>query len=1213
MTEPTLVRELFEIPEHIRKGDFVLKLTEGVENPHTTAETYVVTPGLVQAFDQALGLVGSALRDGRSQAAYLHGSFGSGKSHFMALLSLLLRGNEEAWRISDLHPLREKHSFVGQKNLLELHFHMIGQESLESAIFSGYLAHVRAAHPDAVLPGLFADEKLFENAGRLLAKLGDDAFFAPMNEGAGASSDWGDLGASWDAERFRAAVASADPDVRQELFSALVKSHFQGWEQGSKSFIDLDSGLATMTRHAARLGYDAIVLFLDELILWLASRAADAAWLHVEAQKMVKLVEAADMHRDIPLVSFIARQRNLAELVGEDYAGVENLRLNHSLKHWEGRYDTVRLEDRNLPAIVERRILKTRDEAARRVLDDAFEKLRRTSGNAWNTLLAAEDQSAFRLLYPFSPALVDVLVALSSSLQRQRTAIKLLMEMLVEHINDLTIGEVVRVGDLFDVLAAGQESADGIMRTRFEAARQMYRYQFLPLIQRQNGTDSEAKCQRLRPEHPTRLGCSNCPQRACRSDNRLVKTLLIAALVPEVDAVKDLTAAKLVQLNHGSLKVPIPGTEATLVAQRLRSWAAEVGQLQVGNENDPRVRLRLEGVDLGPILDRARHADNTGARQRVLRDLLFEALGLENVFDKNMLHKVDWRGTTRQGHVHFGNIRTMSPEALRCPEEDDWRLVIDYPFDERSFGPNDDLEALERFRETGAGSWTLAWLPSFLSDPMDKLLGELVILEHILATKETARELVKDLSVENQSRALMDLETLRSSKKARLFQVLEQAYGLAQPKEGDLDSSRTLDQHTHVLRPGARLQVRLPPNFAEAVQVYVEDLLAARWPRHPKLSSKLTRRRVEQLVEVFGHIIDAEDKKLPAERSLIDEVRGTLGELGLVRVTENAIHLVEDRLLQDLENRRVQRAIDQPSVGQLRQWLDEGGKLGLQADAEDLIARCYARWSARTFVHYGKPYVPEAGKAMPEEVVLEKPQLPGHAEWARALELAGFTFGITLPGRALHADNLKRFESALSARLAEVAPSAEKLPGLLELWAPLVGADAQADRLRTARSAAALCAALLGQPAVRQVEILAGFHAETSERAVGRSLGSAKAVAQALGESLVFGQFEALDRARQTVSGASELLDKAAQTLRQDEINGALAERVRVLAVEAQAVLNPPKPPPPPGIRISVDRKVEPRRALTALVESVEAELRKLGDDAELSGELYVTTKKRPR
>jgi hypothetical protein len=278
-----------------------------------------------------------------------------------------------------------------------------------------------------------------------------------------------------------------------------------------------------MARHAAGLGYHGLVLFLDELILWLAGRAADAAWLHSEAQKMVKLVEAADMHRQIPLVSFIARQRNLADLVGEDYAGVEEMRLRQSLKHWEGRYDTIELQDSNLPAIVEKRVLRAKDDAARAALDEAFERMRRSAGPAWNVLLGGDDQAAFRKLYPFSPALVDVLVALSNSLQRQRTAIKLLLEILVDHTGDLALGDVVRVGDLFDVLAAGQDSADGVMRSRFEAAKQLYKYQFLPLIQRQHGTDAAARCQRVRDD-AVRLGCSGCAERACRTDNRLIKT-----------------------------------------------------------------------------------------------------------------------------------------------------------------------------------------------------------------------------------------------------------------------------------------------------------------------------------------------------------------------------------------------------------------------------------------------------------------------------------------------------------------------------------------------------------------------------------------------------------------------------------------------------------------------------------------------------------------
>jgi hypothetical protein len=60
---------------------------------------------------------------------------------------------------------------------------------------------------------------------------------------------------------------------------------------------------------------------------------------------MVKLVEAQDAHREIALVSFLARQRDLAEMVGEDYVPgpTRSRTCATSLKHWsEGRFDVDR-------------------------------------------------------------------------------------------------------------------------------------------------------------------------------------------------------------------------------------------------------------------------------------------------------------------------------------------------------------------------------------------------------------------------------------------------------------------------------------------------------------------------------------------------------------------------------------------------------------------------------------------------------------------------------------------------------------------------------------------------------------------------------------------------------------------------------------------------------------------------------------------------------
>jgi len=74
----------------------------------------------------------------------------------------------------------------------------------------------------------------------------------------------------------------------------------------------------------------------------------------------------------------------------------------------------------------------------------------------------------------------------------------------------------VRVGDLFDVLAGGDEPADGVMRARFSSVKELYKHQFLPVIQETNGTNTKERCQRLRTDHPVRLGCSGCLEKQCR-------------------------------------------------------------------------------------------------------------------------------------------------------------------------------------------------------------------------------------------------------------------------------------------------------------------------------------------------------------------------------------------------------------------------------------------------------------------------------------------------------------------------------------------------------------------------------------------------------------------------------------------------------------------------------------------------------------------------
>jgi hypothetical protein len=128
------------------------------------AEAPRIETNILHSLDQALGYVGAAIREQHGEAAYVHGSFGSGKSHFMAVLSLLIADDNIAWGESVLHPLREKHEWVKGKKILRLHFNMIGARTTEERLFTEYLKRVRELNPEAPVPALFEDEALFANA-----------------------------------------------------------------------------------------------------------------------------------------------------------------------------------------------------------------------------------------------------------------------------------------------------------------------------------------------------------------------------------------------------------------------------------------------------------------------------------------------------------------------------------------------------------------------------------------------------------------------------------------------------------------------------------------------------------------------------------------------------------------------------------------------------------------------------------------------------------------------------------------------------------------------------------------------------------------------------------------------------------------------------------------------------------------------------------------
>ncbi len=510
-------------------------------------------------------------------------------------------------------------TWLAGRTFLLVPYHMIDATSLESAILGGYVDHVRKIAPQAPLPVVYRDDGLLADARDLRATLGDAAFIAGLR----VDEEWGEAGR--DAASLDAALTAPPGDQdRKRLVGELLASHFRRYAQAvsgtATSFIELDKGLAEISRHARDvLGADAVVLLLDELVLWLSSYIGDPTRIKTEAQKVSKLVESANFERPAPIISFVPRQRDLRDLVGQDTAGATTASLFDTLKYWDGRFDLIKLADSNLPAIVSARLLRPKDEAAKAALDAAFGQAERSRPEVWEALLDAQggagSRAEFRATYPFSPAYLHAMVDVSSALQRERTALKLMQQLLVDYRDVLPVGQLIPLGSIYDALARGGDRPfSDKLRDEFEQAKRFYQRVREHLLRRHALTEEQA---------------AHLPSRhAFRAADLVVKTLLLAALVPNVPALRALTANRLAALNHGSIAAIIPGQDQKMVARTLRELAGEFGEIRVSEADNPAVEINLIGVNTSEILQQVIHVDDNAARRRLIKALLWEDFGI---------------------------------------------------------------------------------------------------------------------------------------------------------------------------------------------------------------------------------------------------------------------------------------------------------------------------------------------------------------------------------------------------------------------------------------------------------------------------------------------------------------------------------------------------------------------------------------------------------
>lgn len=1206
------IGDIFNIPEAVHQGDFVLRLTEGLkaDRRQETLRQYVVTPQLVQCFDQALSLIGSAVTSNSSKGAYLHGSFGSGKSHFMAVLDLILEGDSDARSVEELAPVVAKHNrwWEGGKFLV-VPFHMIGAESMESAILGGYAAHVRRHHPDAPTPGFYRSGDLLASANRLRERMGDEAFFDAL---AGSGDDgWGAMGRGWDASSYgHAANAAPEDSEHQRLVGDLVDTFFGHLKSdtASSNYVSLDRGLAIMSRHAQDLGYTAVVLFLDELILWLASHSLDQAFLNQEGQKVSKLVEAGDADRPIPIVSFIARQRDLRELVGTAVPGAQQLAFADVLQWWEARFDKIVLEDRNLPAIIERRLLQVKGPEQRRELQEAFERTAQVRQDVLDILLTHEgDKRMFEQVYPFSPALVQVLVALSSLLQRERTALKLMLQLLVQNKDRLRVGDVIPVGDLFDVIIEGDEPFTPAIKNLFDRARDVWMRKFVPLLEAEHNVANQ----------DVRDGTADpVVIRRYRADAGLLKTLLLSSLAPEVEALRNLTPARLAALNHGTIRSPVPNGEASTVLTKVRGWASHTGEIQISADaGNPLISMQLSGVDVEGVLENARSIDNFGNRVRTVKELLFGEIGIDTATATILAPEYSWtwRGTPRRAEVLLHNVRLCSDDNFR-PGDDVWRVVIDYPFDEdKTCSPSDDRARAEEFRDLGESVRTVVWIPSFLNDRALDDLGRLGVLNHVLSGNRL-EEYSAHLQPVERSEARATLKNQRDQLDQRVRTSLKQAYGIAQGDVSSIHTSHALDENFLSLYSGLRL---LPPpggTFKDSVEHLLDQALGSQFPGHPKFEGEVKRPGLRRSWEALQNAVDSSDGRAGMERNQRDEIRRIVQPLHLATCGEAHLSL-SDHWRNHFLQKMAAAGIANPSVRQLRQWIDEPRAMGLPDDIGDLVILTWAAQTGRSAYLHGTAVSAEIGN-LHREAEMREQSLPPEDQWTRAVQHAAAIFGEAGSGSGRNAGNMATLAQGLAVRASEKLTSLrdyrQALLKRLDEW----GLGHDVARACSAEASLDLALTLPQGNVSERIAALANARIETSTTAMGTVMARAQTLAQTL-RSAEWDVLKLIRSRTRTDAKAAAIIDAVTSALKDDEHVTALDQQLSAqhqLALQllqqqppatdgnlSPSTSDPAQPgTPPPGIH-HVQRRSAGAGAIREALREVEEAL---GADPELRADI---------
>jgi hypothetical protein len=533
----------------------------------------------------------------------------------------------------------------------------------------------------------------------------------------------------------------------------------------------------------------------------------------------------------------------------------------------------------------------------------------------------------------------------------------------------------------------------------------------------------------------------------------------------------------------------------------------------------------------------------------------------------------------------FGNIRTFHHTSLENSDTD-WKVIIDFPFDEQGHTPDEDQRTLRQFLDQKRdGARTLCWMPSFLGEEALRELGTLVRLRNIFTTIERFESLAGHLSPQDRLAAKEQLENQRQVLEARVKLHLEAAYGLGKPEKGILDSNATLEpaDQFQSLYPGFKTQVPSAANLGGALISLLIQVMEFEFPAAPDFKSEAkpsVMKKVYELVQPATQRPDGRQQIEKTDRKLLHDIANPL-KLGEMNLDSN-VFVLGDHWRNHFE-RRITPGVS-PSVAELRRWIDEPKRMGLETDTQNLIIRLFAEQTNRVLARHGAPFEVDGLRALPDDCVLQSFPLPTPELWEKAQKRAGAIFGLNadrqtagltsravanlrsqLRTRALNKlEGCRKYLAELRLRLANM--TGEQLPADIRQWPA---------RLQTAQATTQLCQDLGSHGEEEALEVICRAGIATSETEMGSCISKAADWASLM-EGISWELIEAVGRLQDHRQGAGQrIFTQACDALKSDNLSVDLQSTMQAAQRAATQLLTvappspqpvPPAPPPPPEV-----------------------------------------------